>query len=471
MNNKFDELAKNMACFTRTPMCLAVAAQLGWTIQAADLYVDANAAAGGDGSVSLPYVRITDAVGRARQLRQSRAIRLRERIVIHVAAGNYVGTFNATKLDNNDSHEVLPIVLNVPNVALTGATVLDHDALGLPTGPSNGPQTKLKSGTTLSNTGQSLIAVTRTTDGWAGDGVAVTGFTLEESDSDNAVGIFVDRVAGFAIHSNAVLHTGDAIVARLSSGTVEDNFFVNRFTGPAIGGGSINHPAAVTLRRNRSTGGNNGADIRGSPSMRLLDAGANALQIEPLQVTYDRNNPADVRNIPDTLDVSVEGNDFSGNAVFGLWCFAFAPFVGYTTSDATQPMTSVVRTTITGNIFADNRFYGFVVEPQGAFRNDPRRFTSAFTGSFQENILEGNGRGGALLSFVAADVTLGFASLQDFKYVEQSAYHVTDLDGELAGFDYDNPATDPFSGMVLNNALTVNGATIPSGIKITPLKP
>ena len=42
------------------------------------------------------------------------------------------------------------------------------------------------------------------------------------------------------------------------------------------------------------------------------------------------------------------------------------------------------------------------------------------------------------------------------------------LDGELAGFDYDNPVTDPFDGTVVNNTLIVNGAVIPPGTKITP---
>ena len=52
--------------------------------------------------------------------------------------------------------------------------------------------------------------------------------------------------------------------------------------------------------------------------------------------------------------------------------------------------------------------------------------------------------------------------------MEQSTYAVTDGDGELVGFDYDNPVMDPLSGTVLNNTLTVNGVEIPHGTSITP---
>ena len=70
-------------------ICLALA---GVSLAgAADLYVDANGAHGGDGSAAAPDSRITDAVGRARQLRASELIRVSEPILVHVAAGNCVG--------------------------------------------------------------------------------------------------------------------------------------------------------------------------------------------------------------------------------------------------------------------------------------------------------------------------------------------------------------------------------------------
>jgi hypothetical protein len=441
--------------------------------QAADLYVDANAAAGGDGSTTSPYALITDAVGRARQLRSSAAIPATERVAIHVAAGNYVGTFNATALASNPNQEALPIILNVPNLTLAGATVMDHDSRGLPTGPGNGPQSKLKSSDLTDSDHQALIVVGRTSDGNAGDGVTVSGFIFGEN--NEGLGIVVDRVFDFALLDNAFIHTFIAIITRLSSGVVDGNYFLgNSGIGPGIGGGSINHPAKVTLSRNRSTKTyNSGADIRGEPSLRALDLGANTLTLEPLQLLFDRNSPQDAANIPDTLDVLVSNNDFSGNGTSGLVCFAYAfnPLFGYTTADPSQPKTSVIQATVVGNTFNGNGAYGFLAEAGGSLRSNPRALTRTLAGTFTQNTLQGNGRAGTLFDFIAADVSLGAASIQSFKYLQNSSYQLTDLDGELAGFDYDNPATDPVSGTVLNNTLSVNGAVIPSGTKISPLHP
>ena len=92
------------------------------------------------------------------------------------------------------------------------------------------------------------------------------------------------------------------------------------------------------------------------------------------------------------------------------------------------------------------------------------------TATLQGNAFDGNGRAPAFFTFVSADVDLFGASLQNFKYVQNSTYQVTDLDGELTGFDYDNPVTDPLNGATLNNALILNGASIQPGIKITSKK-
>lgn len=481
MKDKFDELAKGMAQSVTRRRALKefrvrvtgiALASLGLA-QAADLYVDANAPAGGNGSAATPYLRITDAVELARQVLQLAIIPATERIIIHVAPGNYVGTFNTNPLDNNGNKEVLPIILNVPDLMLAGATVLEHDLQGLPTRAANGPQTKLKSSNLTDGAHQALVLVTRTTDGSAGDEVTVTGISFGESNNGDGLGIVADRVADFAILDNAFLHTSIGIIARLSSGVVDGNYFLgNSSVGPGIGGGSLNHPAQVTLSRNRSTGATGGADIRGEPSLRALDPGANTVALEPLQLAFDRNSPQDVANIPDTLEVLVSNNDFSGNTHAGLWCFAYSinPAFGYTTADSSQPKTSVIRATIVGNTFAGNGDYGISAEAGGVSRSNPRALTLTFTGVFAQNTIKGNRRAGALLGFIAGDVSLGFAPVQNFKYLQDSSYQLTDLDGELPGFDYDNPSTDPFSGLALNNALTVNGATVPPGVKITSLK-
>src|SRR5262245_11277254 len=137
MNKKFDELTNGLAQsvtrrralkkfglglvgFALTTLCSAQA-------HAADLYADASVAANGDGAAARPYWRITDAVARARLLRQTAAIPAGERIVIHVAPGVYLGSKVNSALNHNPHYEELPLLLNVPNLTLAGSTILTTD--------------------------------------------------------------------------------------------------------------------------------------------------------------------------------------------------------------------------------------------------------------------------------------------------------------------------------------------------------
>jgi hypothetical protein len=101
-------------------------------------------------------------------------------------------------------------------------------------------------------------------------------------------------------------------------------------------------------------------------------------------------------------------------------------------------------------------------------RIDPRRLVVTFVGSFEGNSFAGNGRAAALFDFTRWDVSLGIQSPLVYKFVEGSTYQVTDIDGKLAGFDYDHPLMDPVSGTVLDNTFTVNGVEVPHGTSITP---
>ena len=53
--------------------------------------------------------------------------------------------------------------------------------------------------------------------------------------------------------------------------------------------------------------------------------------------------------------------------------------------------------------------------------------------------------------------------------MQESTFRVADLDGELAGFDFDHPLNDPFDDSpVVGNVLLYNGEVQPNGIQITP---
>ena len=88
----------------------------------------------------------------------------------------------------------------------------------------------------------------------------------------------------------------------------------------------------------------------------------------PLQTTFDRNNPEDLQNIPDTLVVTLSGNDISDYENFrdpangchpraARWRLLWAG-LGYQTQDATQPLTAVLTANVLGNTFAGNGILG-----------------------------------------------------------------------------------------------------------------
>ena len=112
MNEKFDELTRGVAQFVTRSGALKKFGRLGLAgiaaaslfsgqAYAADLYADASVTVNGDGTASRPYWRITEAVQRARLLRQSDAMPFSERIVIHVAPGAYLGSKENPVLNHN----------------------------------------------------------------------------------------------------------------------------------------------------------------------------------------------------------------------------------------------------------------------------------------------------------------------------------------------------------------------------------
>jgi hypothetical protein len=480
MNDKFDELAKGLAqSFTRRGALkkfglglagLALALLFAGQARAADLYADASVSANGDGSAARPYWRITDALERARPLRRTAAIPPDERIVIHVAPGAYFGSKEKPVLNKSPRYEALPILLNIPNLTLAGATILTTDDRGLPTDMVPGTETLLATADFYDDTGKSLILLSRTTDGGVGDDVTVSGFHLDflgHGQSGFPSGVRPDRVSGFVIRRNLITRTALGIYATRASGTIEGNLIIEGFSGVAAKGGSRQHPSQYRIAGNRRVAGqSSGFVIEADGLAAQIDVGANRVELEPLPSSETRDDP------PFTTDAIVVDNDCSDNAGAGMKCFMYAP--------AIKPIDPLVsngtvvprmRVAATGNTFRRNGTYGLVVDANDALRSINRPLTAEFTGLFQNNTLADNQPAGALFTFTAVAVSIGRASLKDIKYLQNATYDITDLDGELAGYDYDNPVTDPFDGTVLNNTLIVNGAVIPPGRKISPLSP
>src|SRR5258708_31445331 len=116
-----------------------------------------------------------------------------------------------------------------------------------------------------------------------------------------------------------------------------------------------------------------------------------------------------------------------------------------------------------------NSDHGITIDAGFSYRTDPRQLTGRFEGTFENNVLIDNGRNTSLVGFTNRDASTGLGSRQDYKYIQQSTFEVAHLDGELEGFDYDHPLTDPFDGSpVVGNVLIVNGQVQPNGIRISP---
>jgi hypothetical protein len=446
-----------------------------------DLYVAASGSLNGRGSVANPYRRITDAVVRARAERTSGTIPSNKRIRIHVAPGTYIGSFDPIALQNHPEYEVLPIILNVPQLAVLGATVLVRDERGLPTAAAPEGETIFEPDRSLDQS-QNLFLVTRTTDGAVGDGVTIEGFVLDGKGEVRYpnLPVFVDRVSDFRIANNLIQHGSFGVTTRLASGTIEGNLLMqNAEAGAVATGGSIAQPARVLVYANRVTGnGQHGIMTMGTATLYLMDRGSNPLELLPLQTAFDRNDLEDLRNIPDTLAVTVSGNDFSHYSVFGIRHLAVVPLLpninapcsgplSYQTQDASQPLTAVLTANVLGNTFDGSGRWGLGMSPGFPCRTDPRLLMLTFAGSFEGNTFAASLHPPALFTFTAWSFEIFPGVLNDFGFARESSYQITDADGELAGFDYVNPVMDPLTSVVLNNTFTVNGVEVPLGTSIT----
>ena len=445
--------------------------------RAEDLYVAASAPdQSGDGSFAKPYQRITDAVVRARSDRETEAIPQEELIRIHVAPGTYVGTFFEFVLEGNPEYEILPIVLNVPRLALFGSTNLVLDDRGLPTGSESASETILRANTPLYSE-QYLVLITRTSGDAIGNEVTLDGFSFDGFQgmrgSPPSGAVYVDRVSGFQVRNNLIQHNDLGLSGRLASGTLEGNLFAENAEATGVTGGSITHPATVLLHANRATRNAHGfMSCATGLVAEILHGGSNPPDLagelsQPLQTIFDRNDPDDLQNIPDTITITLSENDASNNGQLGIRFIGSLNTLDYETQDATQPLTSVLIASLTGNTSTDNGYYGVAFDAGIVKREEPRRTIERMTASFDRNTFAGNQHAEALFSFTYWRTAVGLNPLSAFKFTEDSTTEITDPNGELGSFDYDNPTRDPISHTVLHNALRVNGVEVPPGASIT----
>lgn len=449
-----------LAPITSSLLCLFLVLQLAGLARAEDLYVDVTALPNGNGSAGNPYWRITDAVNRARSDRQSGTIPAAETIVIHVAPGTYVGSYSPPS--SAIQMELLPIVLNMPNVVLSGATVLAIDAQGLPTGVVAGtPETILTSADPLGSSKQMLVAIISTTDGGVGNNVTITGFSFDQPLSDHfSTAVWADHVSGFAIRGNWMRDAGKQVDIRFSCGTLEGNLVTDSFNGAGvyIAAGSASYPAQVTVRTNRAIR-NREHGLQAIASVQHVDPdlGRTGFTALPQSLTKVEAH---------SLDVEITGNDFSQNGNLGLRLMIISPSYFFNAGDDAFPPT--LTATVVGNSMNDNGNYGVDIEGGDTYAAGSKTMHGAFFGTFFGNQLVGNGRNEAYFTYT---VIFDLPPTDSSIYLRNSVFQALDLDGELVGFDYANPLLDPKDGTPLNNTLLVNGTVMPNGIKISPHNP
>jgi hypothetical protein len=402
-----------------------------------DLYVDAAANLNGDGSKHAPYRRITDAVATARVIWQA-DIDSDVKIVIHVAPGVYEGSYTNTGREI----EALPIRLDVPNLELRGSTSMLEGNDGWPTGVFEpGTNTLLIANPPLFGE-QALLVVAPTNHVLTGHGVTVSKLSFNVGDFVYSVasgdGIVVDRVHDFTIRNNFV--TGWAFIGistTASSGKILGNYITEVGCGTCISAGNTSSPADVIVSGNRS--------IRNELGGVLLLGGGGAGEI------FDR------------LSAVVSRNDLSNNNARRDFSFGLrVSVIRRDPPDSLNQTLGYVTATVSGNRITNNSF-GVTIDAGFPYRTDPRRYTGTLDVAFENNQVVENRLTPALISFTRNEATLSPSRLNFWKFLERSTFNITYPDGELDGYWFDHPVSDPIDGRTLQNILKINGVEIPNG--------
>jgi hypothetical protein len=240
------------------------------------IYVDDNAAAGGDRSVSRPYNNLKDAFAAARTAAGA--------VVVQVAPGVY-------PVDAS-------LVIDRP-MTVRGASVLVQGTDGWPTGDVvPGSETRI-TGSPLLNA-DPLISVGRA-DGVIVSGVTIGGFAFQGT--DDGIEVYIARVQRFVVQKNvfrAPASLGMQSVA--STGVASGNYFSGAGTGAIFTGGYPASPSNVTFTGNRSTANTLGGVLLNGASIGIPELG-------------------------DQLYTVVRNNDLSGNTATPNFSFGLRLYI------------------------------------------------------------------------------------------------------------------------------------------------
>ena len=422
---------------------------------------------GADGTREHPFRRITDALIHARSLANEDP---RQAFRIDVGPGVYTGAYSAAALAAHPDWEVLPLWVDVSHTEVRGSMhiesglsrgeplVLDTDTLvvvgerirseGVAT-----DQTSMVLGPTIARPGVTDVAARR----------------LHFDDIfHDGVGVFVDRVADFAVEESVFERLGSGTRSRGASGSWSRNYATANGQGAVLTGGSLTHPAKVNLVNDRCVANDLlGMLVNATGSYAIsIDPGQSGLTAAPIQTVFDLSSVEDAVNVPDTFTASVLGGDYSDNGWIGFRLFEVGIRTNsYVTASLGQPIATHLDVRFSGNAFELNgnpsvQPFGYGVSLDAGF---PNRVVNGivqptYTGTYKL-LFEENESGGNLTASLFAGFTR-FGISNTFKPLREARIDIV----EDATLDtvYDVPECDPFDLAQgrLGDEIFVNGVPV-----------
>jgi len=325
------------------------------------LYVNCAAGTHGDGSARHPYWRITDALESARMLRRESPGPITIRVAPEICSGNFETQPTGQR---TRPPELLPLVLNVPNLTLHGAGVMEY-ADGYPVAPRAGTATRVTVDTEhLGDYPNTVIYVGPTTDGGRADGTVIEGLVIDNA-FNSWFGIYITRTQRLTVRDNVVAQTWlGAINGSECSGRIVGNVVHGGSPGMSFAAGTPSNPSRLYIGGNSATDNYEGVGFSGDSEVTdHLDMGANPLEVLPYPI-----NPT-ASQMGNHIEVEFEGNDVSNN-YFGL---RFAILGG---GRYPYAQTGNISASVHDNRFIDNAGYPFAVDEGFVFRATSEYWTN-----------------------------------------------------------------------------------------------
>jgi hypothetical protein len=331
------------------------------TLSPTTVYVDCAAISRGNGSTAHPYWRITDALDKARALWRASP----RPITIRVAPGICSGNFETQPTDQTTRPpELLPLVLNVPDLTLHGAGVMEY-AEGFPVAARAGTATTVTVDTPhLGDYDNAVIYVGPTTDGSRADGTIVEGLVIDDA-GNSWHGLVISRTHNITVRNNVVEHVNfNAMSSSDSSGRIIGNVVHDGAPGMFIAAGTNANPSRLYIGGNSATmNAEVGVILSGtSVATDTLDMGANPLQELPYPINPTANQ------MGNHIDVELAANDVSNNPVGLRFMMLGADQYPYV-------QTGNISASVHDNRFIDNSEYPLVVDQGFVFRSTSSYWT------------------------------------------------------------------------------------------------